>query len=266
MRQSPALQDDFPSFRPDLTRLLGILKVIDPAKLIVPEAATTNSMFLLHAFQPILVFNVALQPHPDLSNLSLQLYTLATTYNLTFSDVVYYIIRSSLSSIGQKPSLEALKWEAFIFYNLPKLLEIVAAQMKIDTWQLKTPTEVYKAFDRLLRSEESLLDSTDLRFQCNVVEILLRLVNRSQPALMTETELDDVLKKRQGCKTSAAVETTGLPEDLVGRTCSFDRLSQAAGKLAVVLEHLETADCSKTDNIEKVLWCLASTADGQSEF
>ena len=71
--------------------------------------------------------------------------------------------------------------------------------MRVDTGSaLKTPTDLYKAFDKMILTNETLLDSIDVKCRCNIIELLLKVVKKCNPALMTETEADDVLKKRQG--------------------------------------------------------------------
>jgi hypothetical protein len=50
--------------------------------------------------------------------------------------------------------------------------------------------------DKILTCD-ALLDSVDLRCKCNVIEILLRVVRKCSTPLLTDTEIDDVLKKRE---------------------------------------------------------------------
>lgn len=54
-------------------------------------------------------------------------------------------------------SFDVLKWDAFILIRMPVLLEKLAVLMRLDTSQLKTPTDTYKAFDKLLNNERILL-------------------------------------------------------------------------------------------------------------
>ena len=61
---------------------------------------------------------------------------------------------------------------------------------------LKTPTDLYKVFDKILTCD-SLLNSVDLRCKCNIIEILLRIIRKCPTQLLTDTENDDVLKKRE---------------------------------------------------------------------
>lgn len=64
-----------------------------------------------------------------------------------------------------------------------------------DPGTLKTPTDMYKVFDRILTCD-MLLNAVDIRCQANIIELLTRVVRKCTIQLMTETEVDDVLKKR----------------------------------------------------------------------
>ena len=83
------------------------------------------------------------------------------------------MLRSLLLTISQKEGLEPLKVDAFILVRLPYLLEKMYKLHKASDVNapLKTPTDVYKAFDKLL-ANEALLDSTDLRFKQNRLQSL----------------------------------------------------------------------------------------------
>ena len=118
----------------------------------------------VHAIQPMLVFEALFHPTSDLSNLSQYLNCLGQILgNVSFSDLVHECLRSLLLSISHKEGLEPLKVDAFILVRLPNLLEKMYKLHKgNDTTPLKTPTDLYKAFDKLLNNE-SLLDSIDLR-------------------------------------------------------------------------------------------------------
>lgn len=49
--------------------------------------------------------------------------------------------------------------------------------MRVDVSQLKTPTDVYKAFDRILK-DERLLEIVDSSGSCNIIKMLLISVNK----------------------------------------------------------------------------------------
>lgn len=85
-----------------------------------------------------------------------------------------------------------------VYPQFPTLMEKIAYLMRVDMGPaLKTPTDLYKSFDRILENE-TLLDSIDVKCNCNIIELLLKVTKKCSPALITETEADDVLKKRQG--------------------------------------------------------------------
>ena len=142
--------------------------------------------------------------------------------NVNFSDLVYEMLRSLLLTISQKEGLEPLKVDAFILVRLPFLLEKMYKLYKANDLNapLKTPTELYKAFDKLL-ANEALLDSTDLRCKCNIIEILLKIVAKSPTPLMTDTEKDDVLKKRQSRIEEVKVSINNIPDNIIGNIRNF---------------------------------------------
>ena len=142
--------------------------------------------------------------------------------NVNFSDLVYEMLRSLLLTISQKEGLEPLKVDAFILVRLPFLLEKMYKLYKANDLNapLKTPTELYKAFDKLL-ANEALLDSTDLRCKCNIIEILLKIVAKSPTPLMTDTEKDDVLKKRQSRIEDVKVSINNIPDNIIGNIRNF---------------------------------------------
>ena len=77
------------------------------------------------------------------------------------------------------------------------MLDKLHRLMKSDSaLQLKTTTDLYKVFDKLLTCD-ALLNSVDLRCKCHIVEVLLKVVRKSSTPLLTDTENDDILKKRE---------------------------------------------------------------------
>ena len=75
--------------------------------------------------------------------------------------------------------------------KLNKLIKAVSASAP-----LKTPTDLYKVFDKLLASD-AMLNAVDQRCRCNIVENLLRVMRKCSTPLLTDTEHDDILKKRE---------------------------------------------------------------------
>ena len=147
--------------------ILG-LKSLDPLKNETKPVSIANEMpSFVHAIQPMLVFEALFHSTSDLNNLSQYLYCLGQILgNVSFSDLVHETIRSLLLSISQKEGLEPLKVDAFILVRMPNLLEkMYKLHRGNDTTPLKTPTDLYKAFDKLL-SNEALLDSIDFKCKC----------------------------------------------------------------------------------------------------
>ena len=132
------------------------------------------------------------------------------------------MLRSLLLTISQKEGLEPLKVDAFILVRLPFLLEKMYKLHKANDVNapLKTPTELYKAFDKLL-ANEALLDSTDLRCKCNIIKILLEILSKSPTQMMTDTERDDVLKKRQSRIDDFKVSINNITENIIGNIRNF---------------------------------------------
>ena len=120
-------------------------------------------------------------------------------HGLSFPDTLYHILRGCLSSLCREVSLEAFKWDAFVLIRMPALLERLVSLMRVSTGaQLRTPTDAYKAFDRLLTKDRTLLDSVDVKCSCNVVDVLLGVCSRGAVKLLTDTEANDVLKVGSG--------------------------------------------------------------------
>ena len=116
-------------------------------------------------------------------------------HGLSFPDTLYQILRGCLCSLCRETSLEAFKWDAFVLIRMPMLLERLVSFMRVSTGaQLRTPTDAYKAFDRLLTKDRTLLDSVDVKCGCNVVDVLLGVCSRGTVKLLTDTEANDVLK------------------------------------------------------------------------
>ena len=79
-------------------------------------------------------------------------------------------------SLSRHTSLDALKWDGFLLGKLPRLLERLASLMRVETTALKAPTEMYRAFDRLIGRSENLLNRVDVQCKCNIVEVLLQVI------------------------------------------------------------------------------------------
>ena len=68
-----------------------------------------------------------------------------------------------------------LKVDAFVMIKLPLLLEKLHGHHTTSMSQpLKTPTDTYKAFDKLLKNEQ-FLDAKDSLCKCNILQILLQV-------------------------------------------------------------------------------------------
>ena len=183
---------------------------------------TSQLPAFVHAIQPILLYSALLQPTSDVDELTNHIYTIGFMHSIAFSDLVYEVLRSLLLSIPQETGLETLKVDSFILIKLPMLLEKLYLKIKAgidypsglepassenDRLVLKTPTDVYKAFDKILKND-SLLDGVDQRCSCNIVEILLKVVAKSPTPLLTDTERDDVMKRRLQARKSGEIRLT----------------------------------------------------------
>ncbi len=248
---SAALQD----YKADASVVVSSLKTIDPLKSLSIQSAAHELPSFVHAVQPMLMYEALLRPSSDLSTLSHHLTTVGQMLgNVSFIDLVYEVIRSLLLSIPHKEGLEPLKIDAFILVRLPYLLEKLFRLSKgsesAASAPLKTPTDLYKVFDKLLKND-ALLDSTDLRCQCNIVKILLEIIGKSSTPLMTDTERDDVLKKRQNKIKESKIPLHLIPDDIVGNTRNFELTLRAEEKLESVLKSFENSD--KPDSAEHLL-------------
>ncbi len=239
--------------------LMG-LRTLDPMKNEPKPISIANELpNFVHCVQPMLVFEALFRPASDMTSLGQYLTALAQILgNISFSDLVYEMLRSLLLTISQKEGLEPLKVDAFILVRLPILLEKMYKLYKATDVNapLKTPTELYKAFDKLL-ANEALLDSTDLRCKCNIIDILLRIVAAKSPTpLMTDTEKDDVLKKRQIRIDASKASLGSIPDNIVGNIRNFELTFKAEMTLDNVLNSFEGMDNSKPDSVESLLSIL----------
>ncbi len=152
--------------------------------------------------------------------------------------------------------------------SLPSLLEKLWKLMKTDSSgssgssaaPLKTPTDLFKVFDKILTCD-ALINSVDLRCKCNVVEILLRVVKKCPTQLLTDTEHDDVLKKREKQISESRMMTSASVEEIVGNVRHFDLTLKAEQTLDSVLKTLEV-DCCKPDSMENLLGVLSHIIQG----
>ena len=236
------------------------LKSLDPLKNEGKIVSIANELpSFVHAIQPMLMFEALFHPTSDLNSLSQYFHALTYSLgNVSFSDMVHEILRSLLLSISQKEGLEPLKLDAFILVRLPALLEKMFKLYKASDSNapLKTPTDLYKAFDKLI-GNESLLDSTDLRCKCNIIDVLLRIVSKSSIPLMTDTEKEDVLKKRQKrIQANAQINSSLIPDSIIGNIRNFELTYKAEGTLDNVLSTFEHADHSKPDSLESLIGVL----------
>ena len=236
------------------------LKSLDPLKNEGKVVSIANELpSFVHAIQPMLMFEALFHPTSDLNSLSQYFHSLTYSLgNVSFSDMVHEILRSLLLSISQKEGLEPLKLDAFILVRLPTLLEKLFKLYKgsDSNAPLKTPTDLYKAFDKLV-GNESLLDSTDLRCKCNIIDVLLRIVSKSSIPLMTDTEKEDVLKKRQKkISVNAQINPTLIADSIIGNIRNFELTYKAEGTLDNVLSTFEHADHSKPDSLESLIGVL----------
>ena len=256
--KNSTVQSEFKSFYSSEV-ILG-LRSLDPLKSEAkPVSIANENPSFVHAIQPMLVFEALFHPTSDLNNLSQYLNCLGQILgNVSFSDLVHEMIRSLLLSISQKEGLEPLKVDAFILVRLPILLEkMFKLHRGNDSAPLKTPTDLYKAFDKLLNNE-SLLDSIDLRCKCNIIDILLRIISKSPTPLMTETEKDDVLKKRQTRidNPNSKVSTLNIPDQIIGNIRNFELTLKAESTLDSVLNTFQNTDPSKPESVENLLGIL----------
>ena len=208
--------------KPEFEKISAALRTLDPAK--VPDNGKRGAQDKgtgHPVLQPLLAFEAVLRPTSDLAGLSHHIHSIAQAHGLNFSDTLYHMLRGCLSSLCREISLDAFKWDAFVLIRMPGLLERLASLMRVSTGaQLRTPTDAYKAFDRLLTNDRTLLHSVDVKCGCNVVEVLLGVCSRGAAKLLTDTESDDVLKERKRARRDSAVppETAAdcIPESVIG--------------------------------------------------
>ena len=237
--------------RPELLKITLALKNLDIQKWAAAasssplSAKANNKSDLSLTIQPLLAFEAQLRPTSDTTLISRQLCSAAILHgNLSFGEVVYQIIRASILSLDGQSDLRSLQWKALLVIKLPFILENLAVLMKVDTQLLKTPTETYKAFDKLLLHED-LLDDVNSRCRCDIVDVLLQVIKKTN--LMTETEMDDVRKKIKKVENNE--------EDKGDKGDDLLRLIKAESMVRSILEALK-ADISNIESAEYLLKLL----------
>ena len=144
------------------------------------------------------MFEAVLKPTSDLNALAQSLAVVAGMHNVSFSNLVYEILRALLVSVSQKHGLETLKVDAFIMIKLPLLLQKLHNFFRGSDGPpppLKTPTDTYKAFDKLLKNE-NFLDAKDSLSKCNVLHILLMVVGKNSGAGFRRRLPDQNIRKK----------------------------------------------------------------------
>ena len=132
---------------------------------------------------------------------------------------------------------------------------------------LKTPTDTYKAFDKLLKNE-SFLDAKDSCFKCNILQLLLQVqfvnylvinyvsskpefflqvVGKCSVPLLTDTEREDILKRRSTAKSNSRIKTDNFPEEFVGTRRNFDYVLKAESKdiLGTLIKAMDAVDLAR---------------------
>ncbi len=246
--------------------MITSVKNLDPGRALHSAPNLSAPYSYAQVVQPVLAYEAILHPTSDLGALALHLYSLALSFNMSFAELAFQVIRCSLSTVSHKVSIHSLKLDAFLLVRLPTLLDRLASHMRAEVGPaLKTPTDTYKAFDKILR-DEALLDAADLRCQCNIVETLLKVVGRCSPALMTETETVDVAKRRKtqlSAAPSGRVSSEDVPEELVGSPRNFETTLKAEAMMNSVLDVMGQ-DSSKVESIENLLGVLCLMISGES--
>ena len=230
------------------------------------ESKPTNISSVVQTIQPLLIYEAILKPTSDLTGLANHLNIIATMHNLSFSDVVYEVIRGLLCSISQQSGLETLKIDSFVLIKLPILFEKLHQHFKgSESGPLKTPTDVYKAFDKLLKNEP-LLDSMDCWCKANILQLLVQVVCKCSVPLLTETEREDILKRRQNAINNRKIKPENFLDEYVGDKRNFDNCLKAESKdiLGNMLVTVEAVDLSKPESIENILDILCNIIDGES--
>ena len=92
----------------------------------------------------------------------------------------------------------------------------------------------------------------------NIIEILLRIISKSPTPLMTDTEKDDMLKKRQSRIDNPKVLTSNVPDWIIGNQRNIELTLKAESTLDSVLNTLQNTDPSKPDSVENLLGILPS--------
>ena len=134
-------QSEFPSsssfVKAEVSKLIASIKSLDPGRsssnTSSSDAPMTGPPFSLSLIlQPVVAFDAILHSSTsDQTSLGLRLYSSALTLNLSFSDLVFYLIRCSLFTVSQDTSIHSLKMDAFILVKLPGLLDQLVRKLPV---------------------------------------------------------------------------------------------------------------------------------------
>ena len=100
------------------------------------------------------------------------------------------------------------------------------------------------------------------RCKCNIIEILLRIISKSPTALMTETEKDDVMKKRKSRIDNPKVAILANMH-APGNIRNFELTLKAEDKLDSILKSFQTSD-SKPESVEHLISILKDVIKSES--
>ncbi|XP_059094945.1 mediator of RNA polymerase II transcription subunit 24-like isoform X1 [Tigriopus californicus] len=263
-RQAHLFDQEPAALKVELNQILTALKAPEPMRIPSPPVPMSH----VGSLQPMLAYEALLHPTSDLVSLSRQIYAYGHGQSLSFAELAFQVLQSCLVSFSPHYQFDVIRWDAFLFWRLPTLIEQLALLMKVETAQLKTPTDLYQAFEKLL-SCHTLLNAVDAGGECNIIKILLGVLGRISPRLMTETEVDDVLNGRAAKmipppepKTMTGVnpdfnEYAGMPSRKIELTL------KAESTMDSILMTLDT-DYTKPDSMEDLLGVLAHIIQGDS--
>nr|CAG4641474.1 EOG090X01FD [Eurycercus lamellatus] len=197
-----------------------------------------------------------LRPTSDGQTLTQQLTVLQKLRGYSATQLYCEILRACCLGLAETAdSPGELRWAVFTFLKAPSLF--LRLHRSIHGLDANTPivepsAEVAGAFERLL-CYPGLLETTDAKCQCNVVEGLLNEV-KTRTALLSEWHVTSILSKREGLSRGGLkLETTN--------TQTATLVLRAEPTVASILKTLDTDYAKNQDTLLRVLSHLLS---GQS--
>jgi mediator of RNA polymerase II transcription subunit 24 len=200
----------------------------------------------------VIAFNAVLDPLSEISSISQTLLNIAKFNSLPLSDLVMEITRCcfiGLVDAGSDKSLESsstyeLKWAAFTFLKMPRILTSIVKMTKEET----QGNIVEEGISKLL-TFSPLLDQTDCRSNCDCISLLLKELEKVN--LVSEKKVCELTAKRRS--ESAKSSNLGVKEMSSNQQPQSSLILKAEPTVTSILETLDVDYSKNQDGLLEVL-------------